>query len=476
VHAPVRVVSRHRAAAGLAVGLALVIAGSTLAASRGAPWRVGYVETIATYTTGLSGALAGSVLQITNTNLSTTATAARAIAAITRARRSVALLAQNTAGGPAAHFLVGTTTALSSAAPFITNARGLVTNLNADLLDGLTSADFLRATGKAADADKLDGLDSTALQARVGSTCAVGSSIRAINTNGTVECEADNDGGTTYTGSHPITVSGTSIGLSAERCADGDVYRLGGGEERGWACAPDAVDGGDAATLGGVAPSGYLSSSGKAADADKLDGNDSSAFLGATGKAADADKLDGVDSTGFARIGSCAVRGPDWAVSALNNDGSVSCIRAPRIDVVQGGAYTYDQAIWPLPGCTSAGTWKECAGGNIFVPANETYTISINSDGSFFKFVAPATRVRMCTSVRESTAAVGITNCANVSTGVTVPAGAVVAASANGVRTLSGGTSGKTYVVSSLINPDHALDWYNGFDYTVVHTLVTIYR
>jgi hypothetical protein len=252
VSALVRAVSRRRVSAGLAIGLVFILAGSTLAASRGAPWRVGYVETIATYTTGLSGALAGSVLSITNGNLSTTATAARAISAITRARRSVALFAQNTAGGPAAQFLVGTTTALSSAAPFVTNARGLVTNLNADLLDGLTSADFLRATGKAADADKLDGLDSAALQARVGSTCAVGSSIRAINADGTVDCEADNEGGTTYTGAHPIDVSGTTIGLSTTRCATGQVYKLGGGEERGWACAPDSIDGGDAQTLDGI--------------------------------------------------------------------------------------------------------------------------------------------------------------------------------------------------------------------------------
>jgi hypothetical protein len=250
---PRSLLRRPRSAAGAALVLSIVIAGSTLAASRGAPWRVGYVETIATYTTGLSGSLAGSVLQITNTNLSTTATAARAIAAITRARRSVALLAQNTAGGPAAHFLVGTTTALSSAAPFITNARGLVTNLNADLLDGLTSADFLRATGKAADADKLDGLDSTALQKRVTGACTAGSMVTAVNADGTVVCAAD--AGTTYTGTDPITVSGSAIGLAGTgRCAAGDVYKFGGieGEERGWACGPDAVDGGNAATLDGA--------------------------------------------------------------------------------------------------------------------------------------------------------------------------------------------------------------------------------
>ena len=58
-------------------------------------------------------------------------------------------------------------------------------------------ARYQAAGSKATDADLLDGFDSSALQARVNGTCALGSSIRSISVDGTVLCEADND--TTYT-------------------------------------------------------------------------------------------------------------------------------------------------------------------------------------------------------------------------------------------------------------------------------------
>jgi len=45
--------------------------------------------------------------------------------------------------------------------PLSVNSSVKVTNLNADLLDGINSAGFLRSTGKAADSNLLDGVDST---------------------------------------------------------------------------------------------------------------------------------------------------------------------------------------------------------------------------------------------------------------------------------------------------------------------------
>src|SRR5215207_3050208 len=43
------------------------------------------------------------------------------------------------------------------------------------------------------------------------------------------------------------------------------------------------------------------------------------------------------------------------------------------------------------------------------------------------------------------------------------------------VRTIDGGPSGTNWVISTLVYPDDPLDWYNGFDYVVLHTLVTVF-
>jgi hypothetical protein len=63
----------------------------------------------------------------------------------------------------------------------------------------------------------------------------------------------------------------------------------------------------------------------------------------------------------------------------------------------------------------------------------------------------------------------------NTPTAVTIN-NEVVAAATNGVRTLGGGPSGTTGVISTLVYPDDPLDWYNGYDYVVLHTLVTVFR
>jgi hypothetical protein len=62
----------------------------------------------------------------------------------------------NTGGKQAAKF-----TTNSGVAPFAVSNGTKVVNLNADLLDSHDSAYFLPKTGKAADSDKLDGVDST---------------------------------------------------------------------------------------------------------------------------------------------------------------------------------------------------------------------------------------------------------------------------------------------------------------------------
>jgi hypothetical protein len=79
-----------------------------------------------------------------------------------RSKGGPTLTLANTGGRPAARFNV-----LKGKPPFAVSSRVKVIGLNADLLDGL---------------------DSSAFQARVTGGCAVGSAIRVINANGSVVC------------------------------------------------------------------------------------------------------------------------------------------------------------------------------------------------------------------------------------------------------------------------------------------------
>jgi hypothetical protein len=72
---------------------------------------------------------------------------------------------------------------------------------------------------------------TTTIQQRVDQTCADGSSIRAINADGTVTCEADDD--TTYAPGHGLTLSGDAFSVVTatiqqrvdQTCADGSSIR-----------------------------------------------------------------------------------------------------------------------------------------------------------------------------------------------------------------------------------------------------------
>ncbi|MCE9575724.1 MAG: hypothetical protein K8W52_21420 [Deltaproteobacteria bacterium] len=87
-------------------------------------------------------------------------------------------------------------------------------------------------------ADTLGDLTPDKVQTRVDHECPAGSSIRAIAADGSVTCEADDDTpAPTYSGSGPITVAGTSIGLANSGCAAGDVWKWNGSA---WSCDPDS--------------------------------------------------------------------------------------------------------------------------------------------------------------------------------------------------------------------------------------------
>ena len=76
---------------------------------------------------------------------------------------------------------------------------------------------------QAADADALDGHDGAYLQKRVANPCPAGSSIRAIEADGTVVCEEDDN--TTYTAGTGLTLSGNQLSVNTP-------YRLPQTDER----------------------------------------------------------------------------------------------------------------------------------------------------------------------------------------------------------------------------------------------------
>jgi hypothetical protein len=126
---------RQRSALTTAIVLAVVIAGTTLAAATGDPLRLGMTNTINAATTW-SGAATSRLLQISNTS---TAAGARALSVLSSAAAST-LYVQNTGTG------AGVQIQVAAGKPPITvnGAAGKATNLNADKLDGLDSTQLQR--------------------------------------------------------------------------------------------------------------------------------------------------------------------------------------------------------------------------------------------------------------------------------------------------------------------------------------------
>jgi hypothetical protein len=198
----------------------------------------------------------------------------------------------------------------------------------------------LPATGKAIDADKLDGLDSSAF-------------LR--------DSSAFTPAGATAPNAELLDGKDSTVFLQ-----DAGAFLAAGGK------AADAgkLDGKDSSAFLQNA-SAFLGASAKAADSDLLDGLNSTAFLGASGKAVDADKLDNIDSTGFVQGNA------DYFAKAIT-----SCATATCADVISvPGQY----AIGTGCSATADVTYKNFSGGSLrlwTVDAGATPTVAILGSGA----------------------------------------------------------------------------------------------
>jgi hypothetical protein len=253
------------------------------------------------------------------------------------------LIQQSTAAGASG---LGITVPAGKAPITVNSTAGKATNLNAD---------------------KLDSLDSTALQRRVSGTCAAGQSISSIAAAGTVSCETDDDSGTALRSELGTTDAGgpneASDPVSYSKLKD----------------IPADVVNRNAATLGGKTASEFANSthshSGEqinsgTVEADRIEDG--------PGSNLNADQLDGLNSTDLT-VGMATVAGlgtnPTTVTAFLARPAQVSVAAGQAVHVTSnqsfgstavGGGVDLDLFICSRPVSAPAGTAPTTYGGGIF--------------------------------------------------------------------------------------------------------------
>jgi hypothetical protein len=134
----------------LTVTTASSVIAATAASGLGGNIQIGFNNITGQYSTTLQNTAAGGIgvrtFQLWN---QATSGASTALYAVTRSAAGPTVSAWNTGGGAAARLLVSS----STVAPITTNGQGLVTNLNADRVDGLDASVFARRLWAVVDDD-----------------------------------------------------------------------------------------------------------------------------------------------------------------------------------------------------------------------------------------------------------------------------------------------------------------------------------